>query len=145
MDRVKQGAKQGTLIAVCTSAVITGLILLFGPYLMGIFTNTKELAQLSADMMKILAVGYIAMAVTQSLSGVMRGAGDTVTPMWISLVTTVAIRVPLVYGLVNLTKTPELPQGRYESLWISLLCAWVLGALITFLFYRIGRWKKKAL
>lgn len=145
MDRVKQGAKQGTLIAVCTSAVITGLILLFGPYLMGIFTNTKELAQLSADMMKILAVGYIAMAVTQSLSGVMRGAGDTVTPMWISLLTTVGIRVPLVYGLVYLTKMPQLPQGRYESLWISLLCAWVLGAVITFIFYRIGRWKKKAL
>lgn len=144
-DRVKQGAKQGTLIAVCTSAAITGLILLFGPYLMGIFTNTRELAVLSANMMKILAVGYIAMAVTQSLSGVMRGAGDTVTPMWISLMTTVVVRVPLAYGLVYLTKTPELPQGRYESLWISLLTAWVLGALINFVFYRLGRWKKKAL
>lgn len=144
-DRVKQGAKQGTLIAAGTSAVITGLILLFGPYLMGIFTNTDELAQLSADMMKILAAGYIAMAVTQSLSGVMRGAGDTVTPMWISLITTVAVRVPLAYGLVYLTKTEALPQGRYESLWISLLCSWVLGAAATYIFYRMGRWKKKAL
>lgn len=144
-DRVKQGARQGTLIAVCTSAVITGLILLFGPHLMGVFTNTEELAQLSADMMKILAVGYIAMAVTQSLSGVMRGAGDTVTPMWISLLTTVAVRVPLAYGLVWLTRTPELPQGRYESLWISLLSSWVLGAVATFILYRVGRWKKKAL
>ena len=144
-DRVKLGAKQGTLIAVGTSAAITGLILLFGPYLMGIFTNTGELARLSADMMKILAVGYIAMAVTQSLSGVMRGAGDTVTPMWISLLTTVAIRVPVAYGLVYLTKTEVLPQGRYESLWISLLVSWVLGAVATFLFYRVGSWKKKAL
>ena len=144
-DRVKQGAKQGTFIAAGTSAFITGLILLFGPLLMGIFTNTQELAQLSADMMKILAVGYIAMAVTQSLSGVMRGAGDTVTPMWISLFTTVAVRVPLAYGLVSLTRTPELPQGRYESLWISLLSSWVLGAVITFIFYRVGKWKKKAL
>ncbi len=144
-ERVKQGAKQGTLIAAGTSAVITGLILLFGPILMGIFTNTAELAQLSANMMKILAVGYIAMAVTQSLSGVMRGAGDTVTPMWISMLTTVAVRVPLAYGLTYLTKTPDLPQGRYESLWISLLCSWVLGALITFVFYRVGKWKKKAL
>ena len=144
-DRVKLGAKQGTLIAVGTSAAITGLILLFGPYLMGIFTNTGELARLSADMMKILAVGYIAMAVTQSLSGVMRGAGDTVTPMWISLLTTVAIRVPVAYGLVYLTKTEALPQGRYESLWISLLISWVLGAVATFLFYRVGSWKKKAL
>ena len=144
-ERVKQGAKQGTLIAAGTSAVISGLILLFGPYLMGIFTNTDQLAELSADMMKILAAGYIAMAVTQSLSGIMRGAGDTVTPMWISLLTTVAVRVPLAYGLVYLTKSEELPMGRYESLWISLLCSWVLGALITFIFYCLGRWKKKAL
>lgn len=144
-DRVKQGAKQGTFIAAGTSAAITGLILLFGPYLMGIFTNTQELARLSADMMKILAVGYIAMAVTQSLSGIMRGAGDTVTPMWISLLTTVAVRVPLAYGLVYLTRTQELPQGRYESLWISLLVSWVLGAVVTFVFYKAGRWKKKAL
>ena len=144
-DRVKQGAKQGTFIAAGTSAAITGLILLFGPYLMGIFTNTQELARLSADMMKILAVGYIAMAVTQSLSGIMRGAGDTVTPMWISLLTTVAVRVPLAYGLVYLTRTPELPQGRYESLWISLLVSWVLGAVVTFVFYKAGRWEKKAL
>ncbi|MCI8401277.1 MAG: MATE family efflux transporter [Lachnospiraceae bacterium] len=144
-DRVKQGARQGTLIAACTSAVITGLILLFGPYLMGIFTNTRELAVLSADMMKILAVGYIAVAVTQSLSGVMRGAGDTVTPMWISLIATVVIRVPLAYGLVYLSKTPAFPDGRYQCLWISMLCSWLLGALITYIFYRLGNWKKKAL
>jgi len=145
LDRVHQGAKQGTLIAVGTSAVITGLILVFGRYLMAIFTNTEELVTLSANMMRILAVGYIAMAVTQSLSGVMRGAGDTMTPMWISMITTVVIRVPLAYGIAYLTRTPELPQGRYECIWISLLSTWVLGAIITAFCYRLGHWKRKAL
>ncbi len=145
LDRVKMGAKQGTLIAVGTSAVITGIMLLFGRYLMAIFTSTEELVILSANMMGILAVGYIAMAVTQSLSGVMRGAGDTVTPMWISMVTTVIIRVPLAYGIAFLTRTPELPHGRYECIFISLLCSWVLGAVITAFCYRLGGWKKKAI
>lgn len=144
-DRVKQGAKQGTLIAAGTSAVITGIILLFGRHLMAIFTNTTELVLLSNNMMKILAVGYIAMALTQSLSGVMRGAGDTMTPMWISMITTVVIRVPLAYGIAAFTKTAELPQGRYECIWISLLISWLLGAVITLFCYRLGRWKKKAL
>lgn len=145
LDRVKQGAQQGTLIAVGTSAVITGIIVLFGHLLMGIFTNTAELVDLSADMMKILAVGYIAMAVTQSLSGVMRGAGDTMTPMWISMITTVIIRVPLAYGIAYITKTPALPQGRYECIWISLLISWILGAVMTVMCYRLGKWKKTAL
>ena len=85
------------------------------------------------------------MAVTQCLSGVMRGAGDTMTPMWISLITTVVIRVPLAYGIAFLTRTPELPNGAYQCIWISLLSAWVLGAIINFFFFRKGTWKKKAL
>ena len=145
MDRVEQGARQGTAIALGTSAVITLLILVFGKNLMAIFTDTSELVTLSANMMKILAVGYLAMAITQSLSGVMRGAGDTMTPMWISMITTVVIRVPLAYGLAFLTRTPELPNGRYQVLWSSLLVCWCMGALLTFLFYKRGNWKKKAL
>ena len=105
--------------------------------------DVKE--KVKANMMKILAVGYIAMAITQSLSGVMRGAGDTMTPMWISMVVTVVIRVPLAYGLAFLTRTPELPNGRYQVLWISMLVSWCMGALLTLIFYKKGNWKKKAL
>lgn len=144
-DRVEQGARQGTCIAVGTSATITALILIFGKALMGIFTNTPELVELSRDMMGILAVGYIAMAVTQSLSGVMRGAGDTMTPMWISIITTVLIRVPIAYGIAFLTRSAEFPNGRQECIFISLLISWILGALINIFFYRRGKWKTKAL
>lgn len=142
-DRVSKGAKQGTLIAMATSGIITAGIVVFGKYLMGIFTDTKELVDLSVHMMRILAVGYIAMAVTQSLSGVMRGAGDTMTPMWISMLTTVGVRVPIAYGISYLTRTPELPYGRQECVFISLLLSWLIGALLTWIFYMRGGWKKK--
>ena len=144
MDRVTQGAKQGTLIAVGCSAVITATILLFGRYLMAIFTKTPELVDMSMYMMSILAVGYIAMAITQSLSGVMRGAGDTVTPMWISLLSTVVIRMPLAYGLAYLTRSEAMPNGNPDSIFISLLVSWVMGALITTAFYRRGKWRRLA-
>lgn len=144
-DRVVKGAKQGTFMAIGTSAVITALILLFGKPLMGIFTNTESLVILSMNLMRILAAGYIAMAVTQSLSGVMRGAGDTMTPMWISLVTTILVRVPLAYGLVYLSRSAQYPQGRKECIFVSLLISWIIGALATALFYRRGKWRQTAL
>lgn len=143
--RVEEGAKQGTLIAAAVSTVITLLILLFGKYLMGVFTETVELVNLSNHMMHILAAGYIAMAVTQSLSGVMRGAGDTMTPMWISLFTTVALRVPVAYGTAWLTRSELYPNGRSECIFISLLVSWVIGALITAICYRRGKWKAKSI
>ena len=145
IDRVEEGTKQGTMIAASISAVITLILLTFGKYLMAIFTDTKELVDLSMHMMRILAVGYIAMAVTQCLSGVMRGAGDTVTPMWISLITTVGLRVPVAYGIAYLTRSPAYPTGRPESVFISLLTAWTLGAVITTFFFRRGKWRKKAI
>ena len=104
IDRVELGTRQGLKIAVGVSTVITIIILIFGKYLMNIFTDTAELVDLSMRMMRILAVGYIAMAVTQVLSGVMRGAGDTVTPMLISLITPFFLRGPIAYGLAYLTE-----------------------------------------
>lgn len=144
-DRVTSGAKQGTLIAVLCSTVITGAILIFGKSLMGVFTDTESLVNLSYNLMKILAIGYIAVAVTQSLSGIMRGAGDTMTPMWISLITTVLVRVPIAYGISALTKTAELPYGRSECIQLSLVASWVIGAVLTAIFYKIGKWKTKAI
>ncbi len=131
--------------SVGVSATITVIILLFGNILMYAFTDTAELVDLSMRMMRILAVGYIAMAVTQCLSGVMRGAGDTVSPMWISIITTVVIRVPLAYAIAYLTRTPQMPTGNYRCIFISLLASWLLGAVITFIAYRRRRWKDKAM
>lgn len=145
LDRVTLGAKQGTLIAVATSTVITIAILLFGKTLMRAFTKTPELVDMSYYLMCILAAGYIAMAVTQSLSGIMRGAGDTLTPMWISLITTIVMRIPLAYGISYLTRTPELPNGMKECIQISLLATWIFGAILTSIFYARGKWKNKAI
>ena len=75
----------------------------------------------------------------------MRGAGDTMTPMWISIVQTIVIRVPLAYGLVHLSKSAQYPGGRPECLFISLLISWVLGALLTTIFYMRGKWRENAL
>lgn len=145
MDRIDQGTKDGTRIAVAVSTTITIFLLFFGHHIMNVFTDTAELVDLSMHMMRILALGYIAMAVTQCLSGVMRGAGDTITPMWISLVSTVVLRVPIAYGIAYLTRSELHPTGRPESTFISLLVSWTLGAIITTIFYRKGTWREKGI
>ncbi len=145
MDRVIKGARNGTLVAMGISAVLSVMILIFGKPIMGIFTSTQDLITLSYNMMCILIIGYIAMEVTQCLSGIMRGAGDTLTPMWISMITSIVLRVPMAYILVNLTKTPQLPQGNCYMMQISMLITWTIGAFITFLMFKVGRWKNKSI
>ena len=142
LDRVNQGLKQGGAMAVGFACTITVCLLVFGRYMFGLFTDTAELIDLANRMMRILAAGYITIAVSQVLGGIMRGAGDTVTPMWISLFTTIVLRVPTAYILAYLTRCEEWPKGRPEALFISLLVPWVLGAVISAVAYRRGKWRR---
>ena len=145
MDRLQQGTKEGMRMAAGVATVITIILLFFGRYLMNVFTKTAELVNLSMRMMRILAAGYIAVAISQSLSGGLRGAGDTVTPMWISLITVFGLRIPIAYGLAYLTRSELYPIGRPESRFISLLLSWSLVAIITAIAYKKGTRREKAL
>ena len=114
-------------------------------YLMALFTNTEALIEQSYHMMMILSFGYIAMEVTQCLQGIMRGAGDTLAPMWLSMISTVVIRVPLAYLMTWMTRSPENPNGQFYMMFVSLLVTWLIGAALTYIVYKAGRWKNKAL
>ena len=144
IGRMRQGTKEGLKIGVTTSVVLVGLILTFGKNLMGLFTNTEEVINVSYEMMCILSIGYIGVAINQILSGTIRGAGDTMTPMWIALITTTLIRLPIAYGMAYFTRSETLPNGEPRSIYYSLVFAWVLGAIITAVIYKAGRWAKRA-
>lgn len=141
-DRVKKGVKQGSLLAFLFASAITVVLLFFGKYLFAIFTKTDELIDLAVRMMRLLAFGYLAMSVTQSLGGVMRGAGDTMTPMWISIISTIGLRAPIAYGIAYLTRNAAYPKGQPSAIFLSLMISWALGALMSFLAFRRGKWKR---
>jgi len=144
-DRVDQGVKQGSIIALSFAAVITTVLLFFGRILMGFFTTTGALIELANSMIQITALGYLAVAVPQVLGGVMRGAGDTVTPMWISIISTIIIRVPLAYLMAGMTQSEAYPHGEPIALFGSLMISWVLGMVMSLIVFRMGKWKKKML
>ena len=115
---------------------ITLVLLFLNRYLFAIFTDTPELIELAGQMMRIMAVGYIAVSVTQVMGGVMRGAGDTVTPMWISMCSTVLLRIPVAYAMAHFTKSALYPNGHPFSLSVSLLISWTMGMVISIIAYR---------
>ena len=143
-DRVEKGSRQGLIMSLFVSAAIVVVILIYGRNLMRIFTKSEELVELSMHLMRILAAGYLLMAIIQCLTGVMRGAGDTVTPMWISVIETFFLRMPLAYLMVYLTRSESMPLGNQDMIYYSLLIAWVIGAVMSIVLYRFGGWRKKA-
>ena len=145
LDRVIEGRKQGLILALITTSIITALIVIFGKNLMYLFSTTESLVNLAYNMMLVLTIGYLAFTITQVLGGIQRGAGDTITPMYIAIFNTVVIRVPLAYLIAYLTKTPDWPHGKPISLFLSLAITWIIGAGLNAIAYSRGKWKDKAL
>ncbi len=150
--RVETGWKYGMRIGLIFVAVMVALIVIFGRGLMEIFTETPAVVQLGSTMLRMLGIGYLFCTVQQILQGTMRGAGDTVSPMFISIITTVIIRVPLAYLLKSLFANSTFTifgenlgaQSPALCIWLSMLISWFCGAIITIIFFRFGKWKKKA-
>jgi putative MATE family efflux protein len=145
LDRIEQGRKDVLRISLTTSFVLVTLLLLFGENLIRLFTSTEEIINLGVRQIRILALGYVAMAISQVFAGIMRGAGDTMPSMWISMVTTVCVRVPVAYLWAYLTRSPKYPAGSPDALFFSLLISWVTGAVLNYLWYRRGTWREKSL
>ena len=141
-DRVQKGVIQGTLIAQGFAIVIVAVLMFANQFLFGIFTETEALIELAGGMMRLMAVGYVAMSITQVLGGAMRGCGDTVTPMWISICSTVVLRIPVAYALAYFTRSAAFPNGHPFSLSISLLVSWTLGMIISVIAFRWGKTRK---
>jgi putative MATE family efflux protein len=143
LDRVDQGSKAAVRLGLSVSTFLTILLLLFGGSLIRLFTDTPEIIALGQRMIRILAAGYIAMSLTQIYGGIMRGAGDTMPSMWISMLTAVVFRVPTAYLLAWLTRSEAWPNGSPDALFFSLLASWLLGAALSFGWYRAGKWRNK--
>ena len=142
-DRVGLGVRHGSNIAIWTSAAITLILMFFSPVLFSFFTDTPELIDLATRMIRIMAVGYICMSLTQVLGGIMRGCGETVTPMWVSIIQTIVLRVPVAYLIAYLTRSPEFPHGNPIALFGSLMISWTIGMIISIIAFKTGKWREK--
>ena len=143
LKRTEEGARQGIAIAIGVSAVIGLCLALFGKNLAEIFTDTEEIVSMSVTMLRILAPGYLFLTGVHCMAGVMRGAGDTITPMWLSIIQLFGMRVPIAYLLCYLTRSPANPNGIREMIYVSHLITFILGCIMHYIVYRRGNWKKK--
>lgn len=145
LDRVRKGSKLVFLMCLVFTLLMVASMLLFGEYMLGLFTDTPDVIEMGMNFIYILIPAYILMVVNQSLSGVMRGAGDAIAPMWISMGVNVALRVPLAFLMTHLSKSPEWPAGNPDAIYYSMIIAMAVGAVVTVVYFRMGKWKNKAI
>lgn len=149
-DRLKPGEHAALFLSLGFSLIIVAALVIFGKQFIAFFINEdntdpfvyQNVVELGGRGLHILAVGYLAMGILQIYGGILRAAGDTISTMMISLITTVVVRVPLAYIIAFFTRSEEWPHGHPDAIFFSLLTSWLLNALLTYLRYRQGKWRK---
>ena len=68
-------------------------------------------------------------------TGVFRGAGDTIIPMFITLFSLWLIRIPISYYLSQ--------HYGEQGIWMGIPGAWFFGVVVSTLYYYTGKWKNK--
>ncbi|MBR5345435.1 MAG: MATE family efflux transporter [Clostridia bacterium] len=142
MDRIRPGVRDVLKLALITAGILVAAILLFGHNLIRLFTDTDTTIEIGVNGLRWLAAGYIAFAVTSCLHGAMRGLGETKIPMWISIISTIIIRMPLAYLMAALTKSAEWPNGSPVAIYGSLLISWLMSMGMTIFVYLKGKWRR---
>jgi len=85
----------------------------------------------------MLGMGYLGLALNYVFDAAQAGAGDTLSPMIINLISMWLIQVPLAYLLSR-------PVGlRADGIWLALALGWIVQATLMGWRFRQGHWKLK--
>jgi len=103
-DRKKTAKKVGWLCAfwaVLSMCVLGVIYLLTARQISSVFVKNSEVIKYAVSFIRVVAISQVAIAINFTLSGALRGAGDTRTPLLITLLGMYGFRIPAAYILSN--------------------------------------------
>jgi putative MATE family efflux protein len=134
-ERINAGLKATWLMTSATSIFFSIIVVFFGRGLMRLFTPDQAVINIGNDYLVIVGLFYIIFSTLFVVNAVMRGAGDTIAPMFITLVALWLIRVPASYFLAG--------KIGVTGIWWAVPIGWGVGMTLSWFYYKSGKWKTK--
>jgi putative MATE family efflux protein len=135
IERVNRGLWTTFFMSSAVSAVMTAIVIIFKYPLMGWFTEDTTVINIGGDYLIIVTSFYLIFTSMFIFGSVMRGAGDTLIPMFITLFALWFVRIPVAFALSR--------EYGETGIWWSIPAGWTVGLVLTLIYYRMGRWKSR--
>lgn len=136
VEKAEATRKESLRFAFIIMGALGLLFLIFREYIIMGFTSDMEVRALGAWLLIIAALEQPLLGYAIIHQGVMRGAGDTRSPLYISVICVWLIRVPVAYLFVMVFKWGLL------GAWLTMPLDWIGRSIIYTIIYNHGRWKK---
>lgn len=133
-DRVKNTVLPSIIVSGVMVETITGLLVLFGRPLMHMFTPETAVIEVGYAYLVRVMPFYAIVAAFNMLCGFMHGAGETVIPTLINLLSIWLVRLPSAYILNNF-------GGK--NIFFCYACGWIFNLILTIILFNCKKVKKK--
>jgi Na+-driven multidrug efflux pump len=117
-----------------------GLVFVLAPTpLLRLFTHDPEVIGLGTSFLMVAAILQIPMAVTLTLSGSLRGAGDTLSPFVSTVIGSWGVRVPLAWMCAVVW------HADLRIVWCLMAIDWLVRMMLLVHRVRTGDWYRRVL
>lgn len=135
-ERVKKGLTTTLIMSTVLSIAISIVLILLGTPLVKLFTNDSSVVAEGLNYLYRVTPFYFVIGAMFIINGVVRGAGEAIFPMIASILSLWLVRLPVAYLLSSSLGS--------NGIWWAIPIAWTFGFIITFLYFKSGKWKNKA-
>ena len=137
IGRMRRGLRMAFGMSIVIALVIAAIFQIGIESIAGLFIADRTIIGLTSHMTRVIAVFYAFYGMTEIYSGMIRGAGESLRPMVITLTGTCLFRIVWLMFLLPFNHTLDMVLWSYPI-------SWMLTALIYVLYYHFGHWLRHA-
>jgi putative MATE family efflux protein len=134
-NKAQEYARETRKIGSIISSFMAFIFFVFGPQIVGLYTKSPEIIKSASMALKIIALVQPFQSSQFILAGGLRGAGDTVFPLFSTFIGVLGVRVVLSYVLVSIMGYGLV--GAWMAVFADQLVRWVL----VYFRFQSGKWK----
>jgi MATE family multidrug resistance protein len=136
IERAVKAGWQVTFIGLGMMVVLATALFFGSDFLAHCMSTDPTTIEYTKAYLRTNAFSEPFLALAMVLSGALQGAGDTRTPMWITIVTNWFLRLPLAWFLaITLHRGPG-------GAWMAMASSICMNGILTTIWYRSRRWLK---
>jgi putative MATE family efflux protein len=136
-ERSLAGAAVAARIGLTVATGVGLSFVLIPDHLLAIFgMKDPFVLEIGSSLLRYLAISGIFVTVALTYTGALQGAGDTRSPLYISLVSQIVVPIGMLVVLGTLRDL------RYTDIWLAIVLGHVMRGTLSFLRFKQERWRQ---